>query len=68
MLDRMAAWMPRNWVIERRYYSDARRNSPRPATEQEVVDLLNSGVDLVIHVGHGSDAAWQGCLSTGDLG
>ena len=42
-LDRMAAWMPRNWVIERRYYSDARRQSPRPATEQEVVDLLNVG-------------------------
>ena len=41
--------------------------SPRPATEQEVVDLLNSGVDLVVHVGHGSDTAWQGCLSTRDL-
>ena len=34
---------------------------------QEVVDLLNSGVDLVVHVGHGSDTTWQGCLSTRDL-
>jgi hypothetical protein len=67
-LDRMAASMPRYWAIERRYYSDARRRSPRPPTEQEVVDLLNSGVDLVVHVGHGSDTTWQGCLSTRDLG
>jgi hypothetical protein len=66
-MDRMAALMPRYWAVERRYYSDARRKSPRPATEQEVVDLLNSGVDLVVHVGHGSDTAWQGCLSTRDL-
>ncbi len=66
-MDRMAALMPRYWEIERRYYSDAHRRSPRPATEQEVVDLLNSGVDLMVHVGHGSDTSWQGCLSTRDL-
>ena len=66
-MDHRAASMPRNWAIERLYYSDASRRSPRPATEQEVVDLLNSGVDLVAHVGHGSDTAWQGCLSTRDL-
>jgi len=67
-LDRMAAAMPGDWEIERRYYSDARRRNARPATEQEVVDLLNSGVDLVLHVGHGSDTTWDGCLSTRDLG
>jgi hypothetical protein len=67
-MDRMAAWMPRYWSIERRYYSDAHRQSPQPATRQEVVDLLNSGVDLIVHVGHGSDKTWQGCLSTRDLG
>jgi len=67
-LDRMAGWMPRDWTVERRYYSDARRPSTQLPTEQAVVDLLNSGVDLVVHVGHGSDTAWQGCLSTRDLG
>lgn len=67
-MDRMAAWMPENWAVERLYYSDARRPSSRPASEQEVVGLLNSGVDLVVHVGHGSDTEWQGCLSTHDLG
>ncbi len=66
-MDRMAGLMPRYWAIERRYYSDARRRSPRPPTEQEVVDLLNSGVDLVVHVEHGSDTTWQGCLSTRNL-
>ena len=67
-MDQMAALMPRYWAIEKRYYSDGRRRSPRPPTEQEVVDLLNSNVDLLIHVGHGSDTTWQGCLSTRDLG
>ncbi|MGO9111780.1 MAG: C25 family cysteine peptidase [Thermoguttaceae bacterium] len=67
-LDRMAALMPRDWKIERRYYSDARRPSSRPVTDEAVEDLLNSGVDLVVHVGHGSDTSWQGCLSTRDLG
>ena len=67
-MDHVAAWMPRNWIIERRYYADAHRASSQPPTEQAIVDLLNSGVDLVVHVGHGSDTAWQGCLSTRDLG
>jgi len=66
-LDRMAAKMPKDWLIERRYYSDARRPSKQLPTEQAVVDLLNSGVDLVVHVGHGSDTAWEGCLSVNDL-
>jgi hypothetical protein len=66
-MDRMAAWMPKTWTVERRYFSDARRQSPRPATEKEVVDLLNSGIDLVLHVGHGSDTSWDGCLFTHDL-
>ncbi len=67
-LDRMAAWMPKSWIIERRYYADSRRPSKQLPTEQGVVDLLNSGVDLVVHVGHGSDTAWEGCLSVRDLG
>ncbi len=67
-LDRMVALMPKNWTIERRYYADAHRPSKQLPTEQAVVDLLNSGVDLVVHVGHGSDTAWQGCLSVRDLG
>jgi nicotinamidase-related amidase len=66
-MDRMAAWMPRYWAIERCFYSDANRKSPRQPTEMEVVDLLSSGVDVVVHVGHGSDNSWQGCLSTHDL-
>jgi hypothetical protein len=66
-LDRMADLMPKNWVVERLYYAEAHRPSKRLPTEHEVVDLLNSGTDLVVHVGHGSDTAWQGCLSVRDL-
>jgi hypothetical protein len=67
-LDRMAALMPKDWTIERRYFSDFSRPSKQLPTEQTIVGLLNSGVDLVVHVGHGSDTAWQGCLSVRDLG
>ena len=66
-MDAMAARMPRYWAVERLFYSDARRRSVRPASEAEVVAALNSGVDLMVHVGHGSDTQWVGCLSTRDL-
>lgn len=66
-LDRMAAHLPRDWIVQRRYFADARRPSAQLPTAQAVVDLLNAGVDLVVHVGHGSDTTWQGCLSTRDL-
>ena len=66
-MDGMAAWMPRYWAVERLFYSDARRRSVRPASEAEVVGALNAGVDLMVHVGHGSDTQWIGCLSTRDL-
>ncbi|MGA2256567.1 MAG: hypothetical protein ABSG53_18115 [Thermoguttaceae bacterium] len=49
------------------YYSDARRPSAQPPTEQAIVGLLNSGVDLIVHIGHGS-GGWRGCLYPHDLG
>ncbi|MGO9567324.1 MAG: C25 family cysteine peptidase [Desulfomonilaceae bacterium] len=64
MMDRLAHSMPKSWNISKRYYSDARRKvSSPPPTESEIVGLLNSGVDLLIHSGHGSSTSWRNTLS-----
>jgi len=69
LMDRIAAFTPRNWSINKRYYSDARRRvSTPPPTGAEVVGLLNSGVDLLIHKGHGNSTGWAGSLSMKHLG
>jgi hypothetical protein len=62
-LDHMAGLLPGAWKIEKRYYADAHRKPDTPPpNEKEVVGLLNSGVDLLAHTGHGSDTSWEGCL------
>jgi hypothetical protein len=40
---------------------------PPPPTEAEVVALLNAGVGLVLHAGHGNDDCWERCISIGSL-
>jgi hypothetical protein len=68
-MDRMAAALPSKWVIEKRYDSrDRKKAATRQATEQEVLGLLNTGVDLMIHAGHGTDTAWEQCLFMSHLG
>lgn len=67
-LDRAAAALPKNWSAVKRYYSDAKRNdnTPPPNADQ-VVELLNDGVGLMLHAGHGSDDRWEQSLSVRDL-
>jgi hypothetical protein len=33
-----------------------------PPSEKEVIGLLNGGLDLVVHAGHGSDTSWERCF------
>jgi hypothetical protein len=62
-MNRMASSMPQGWRIEKRYDGSDRDKEPiPPATEKEVLGLLNSGVDLVVHAGHGTDTSWERCL------
>jgi len=63
-MDAMAATLPGDWTIERRY-----DESPglAPATETEVVGLLNGGAGLVLHAGHGNDDCWERCLPASAL-
>jgi len=68
-MDRLAHSMPRSWNIDKRYYSDARRTvSSPPPTGPEIVGLLNSGVDLLIHSGHGTSTGWHDSLSLSHMG
>lgn len=59
LMDRLAIGLPRGWSAERRFYGAAERDAL--PDETQLVGLLNSGVSLVLHAGHGSDDAWEGC-------
>ncbi|MCW5777411.1 MAG: hypothetical protein KIS87_13325 [Phycisphaeraceae bacterium] len=54
------------WHMERMYYEGGAYGVAEP-TEPGVVDLINSGVRLVLHAGHGNDDLWEHCLSVGSL-
>ncbi len=78
-MDAMAAAMPPGWKVEKRYWgqeppasavppgvTDAATTAapPRlPPDEAQVLALLNEGVTLVVHSGHGADDRWEGSIS-----
>ncbi len=67
-MDYEAGSLPKSWTIEKRYFSDARRKScDPPPNRHEIVKLLNSGVDLMFHAGHGSNRCWEQSLYARDL-
>lgn len=67
-LDRVAASLPKDWTSIKRYYADANRNDNTPPPDkQQVIDILNEGVGLVIHAGHGADDRWEKSLAVSDL-
>jgi hypothetical protein len=67
-MDEFAKALPQGWKIEKRYYSDAARPSSDPAPcQDEIVKLLNSGVDLMFHIGHGRADCWEQSLHVNDL-
>lgn len=68
VLDRVAESLPESWSVERRYYTDRRRNDETPAPDwDELSNLLNNGLGFVFHAGHGTDESWQGCFPLSGL-
>lgn len=68
MMDRLAAKFGSPWQIEKRYFSDKRRESGTlPPDHEQLRALLNEGVGLAVHAGHGQTDAWEKCLSLRDL-
>ncbi|MCC6125841.1 MAG: hypothetical protein IT426_12815 [Pirellulales bacterium] len=67
-MDREAETLPKGWKIEKRYYSDRRSRSDAPPPDRaEVLRLLNEGVDLMLHAGHGQGNQWEQSLHLRDL-
>ncbi|MBI5388051.1 MAG: hypothetical protein HZA90_25585 [Verrucomicrobia bacterium] len=67
-MDRLAAKLTNAWQVEKRYYSDARRQSGTPPPDRsQVRSLLNNGLGLVAHTGHGQPDAWEQCFFLRDL-
>jgi hypothetical protein len=67
-MDEEAKSLPKGWTIEKRFYSDAARKSNDPPPNQdEIVKLLNGGVDLMFHAGHGLNDRWEQSLHVNDL-
>lgn len=64
LMDQMAAALPGGWGVEKRYYADEARNDKTlPPDTTQVHSLLNQGVGLLFHTGHGTDTQWEQCFS-----
>ena len=57
-----------HWQIEKRYYSETNQPSGTlPPDHAQVRALLNGGLGLVLHTGHGQPHEWEQCFSVSDL-
>jgi peptidase C25-like protein len=65
LLQSLAAKLAKSWTLEKRFYGDDGRTLP--PSHEEVCGLLNRGVGLVVHTGHGQPDAWEQCFSVRDL-
>jgi len=67
-MDHQAESLPKGWKIEKRYFANPGATSSTPPPDHnEVLCLLNSGVDLMLHSGHGSGDQWEQSLHLRDL-
>lgn len=57
------------WAIEKRYSprKGQRDSETPPPTREEVLGLLDRGMGLVVHTGHGRPNRWEKCFSVSDL-
>ncbi len=67
-MDKMTARLAPAWTIEKRYYSDKNQKpQTSPPSAAEVVGLMNTGVGIICHAGHGQDSRWDQSLALTDL-
>jgi hypothetical protein len=63
-----ASTLAQNWNVTKYFYADAARNdSTPPPNETNLQAVLNAGVGLLLHAGHGSDDTWEGCCNVRNL-
>jgi Peptidase family C25 len=69
LLDRLAGQMPPSWSVVKSFYrGEGRTDAEPPPTEARITELLNRGVGLMFHTGHGNDDAWEQCFFLRRLG
>lgn len=67
-MNEIAARLPSGWSVDKRYYADKGETpATPPPDEKNVVALLNSGVRLAMHAGHGEDFHWNDSLTVKSL-
>lgn len=67
-LDRMASRLSSDWTVVKRYYSDERKKYETPAPAgAEVVSLMNDGVGVICHAGHGENLSWHDSFALKDM-
>ncbi len=67
-MDDWAARLSPAWQVEKRYYADSgRQPATAPPDLEQVRGLLNAGVDLLVHAGHGQPNEWEQCFHVRDL-
>ena len=66
-LDALARALEPGWKTERRFYADARRPNESPPDRPAVRALLDGGIGLLVHAGHGQTHGWDQCLALDDL-
>lgn len=66
--DRLAAQLTNGWEVEKRYYSDAKRQSGTPPPDRKQLRaLMNEGIGFALHTGHGQTTEWEQCFALRDL-
>jgi hypothetical protein len=59
-----AEMLASKWKVAKYFYADnARNDQTAPPSEENLYSVLNAGVGLVLHAGHGNDDVWEGCCN-----
>lgn len=60
--------LAQHWNVAKYFYADkARDDKTPPPNEPNLLAVLNAGVGLVLHAGHGNDDVWEGCCNVKNL-
>jgi len=63
LMEDLTGRLPAGWSVEKRYYADGNAGKSTPPPDEAQLDaLLNAGLGLLCHAGHGSDDTWAGCF------
>jgi hypothetical protein len=67
-LSKLVTGLPKGWKSDTYLYADGNPGfKTAPPDEPHVLGVLNKGVLLMMHAGHGSEMSWHGCFSVGSL-